>query len=579
MQLTLLKRLLKIGSGLRKYVALGLIITFFEVALGPIVAHLIRLLTDSVFYNKMQDFSGLAIAGLAILIVAPILVGLKACLMGRIAERCARDLRELAVEKILDAPISDINSFHSGELLSRLTNDVGLLKGFLQTELFWMISLPAGALLSIAYLLSINWLLTVIILVVVPILFALASRVAKPMSSISYELQQSLADQNSVAQDVIGGTDVIRAFNLQGLMGERSQARINQTVTSGEKMAKQQALVGAASVISGFLPFMLAVGLGGYFVITGKISVGSLIAFVQMLNGLSYPMTRYPVSISVHRRAMVALSRILEVLDIPAERKGGAVVVCASDPVLEVENLVFGYGEHPVLNGVNFSVNRGETIAIVGRSGAGKSTLFKLLVGFYQQSSGFIRLFGTPLEEWDLNAARQQIAFVEQNIFLFPGTIAENIALGNPAVNVDDIVRSSTIANAHTFIAEFPDGYNHFIGERGKELSGGQRQRLAIARAIILDTPLLLLDEATAALDPQSEKLVNEAIASVSQQRTCLIIAHRLSTICNADRILVVDNGKIAETGSHQQLLAEDGIYSALYSEQYFKSSVGGAVS
>ncbi len=217
-------------------------------------------------------------------------------------------------------------------------------------------------------------------------------------------------------------------------------------------------------------------------------------------------------------------------------------------------------------------------MALVGPSGAGKSTVFKLLTGFYRPSQGNINLYNRPLEEWNLSALRRQMAVVSQDTFLFPGTIAENIALGKPGASREEIIAAAKKANAHQFIQELPQGYDHVLAERGANLSGGQRQRLAIARAILLDAPILLLDEATSALDTESERLVQDALDNMAQERTTLVIAHRLSTIRNAQRILVLDQGRIVESGRHQDLLEQGGLYRQLYLRQFNTAAEKGGV-
>ena len=565
-------RLIKQTPGLRLIALVAGLLVILEAVAAPLQAHNLRLLIDSMLESNTDSFTKFALFGLTLMAFVAIVAYIRSWVMGRISERGSAALRDQAVESLLEMPVPRLDSIHTGDHLSRLTNDVSVVRHYLYFELFWIFSLPLAAILGLAYLLYIDWIMTVATIVMIPVLIWLTTKASAPIGPISKEIQQNLSEVNNVTQDALGGAEVVKAFNLQPEMEERYEKSLAETITSGLRLANQQVRVRLASVAAGFVPFLLPLVLGGWFAIIGRITTGSLIGFVQMLNSVTNPMSNLTMAISGHQKAMAALERIFQLIDEPQERKDGEQFANGQDVILTADELVFGYDNGPVLNGLSFQLRHGETTALVGPSGSGKSTVFKMLTGFYASQEGTVSIYDKPLEQWQLAAVRRQIAVVSQDTFLFPGTVAENIALGRPDASREEIMAAARQANAHEFIQQFPEGYDHVLSERAANLSGGQRQRLAIARAILLDAPILLLDEATSALDTESERLVQDALDRIAASRTTLVIAHRLSTIRNADRILVMDGGKIVESGSHQTLLEQGGLYSQLYLRQMTKS-------
>ena len=541
-------------------------------------AHIIRSLTDSIVEGNSEYFRVIALVSIVLIAVMALIAWIRTWVLGRLSEQGSAELRAKAVESMLQMPVPRLDSIHTGEQLSRLTNDAAVVRRYLYFELFWLISLPLAGVLGLIYLFYLDWIMTLVTIAMIPLFILLTTKVSAPVAGISAELQENLAAVNNLTQDALGGAEVVKAFNLQEQLEERHEEKLASTVSSGLRLARQQVKVRVASVLAGVVPFLLPMSLGGWFAVSGRITTGSLIGFIQMLNSVTYPMSRLPEAMSGHQKAMAALERIYELIDEPWERRDGKEFTNGQGTILAAKDIVFGYDNGPVLNGLSFELFRGETVALVGPSGAGKSTVFKILTGFYSPDNGEVQLFHQPLARWDLAAARRQIALVSQDTFLFPGTIAENIALGQPEATREEITAAAIQANAHQFISQLPDGYDHVLGERGINLSGGQRQRLAIARAILLDAPLLLLDEATSALDTESERLVQDALEKIAASRTTLVIAHRLSTIRNADRILVMEEGKIVECGTHEELLDKNGLYRQLYFSQLSENRETGGV-
>lgn len=560
-------RLFRLCPELKKWAGFAAVLALAEAVSAPVVVHILRLMLDQIFQTNTGLYLPLGISVVLLILFRGAISWVRSQVLGRISEHGSAKLRDLAVESLLDMPVPRMDTIHTGDHLSRLTNDAGTIRRYLYFDLFWLISLPVEAVLSLGYLFYIDWIMTLSTLALIPLLMFLNAKTSAPVEKLSKELQENLTAVNNVTQDVLGGVEVVRAFNLQKAMEERLGNSLSGTVASGRKLARQKAWLRMAGVAAGFVPFFVPVGLGGWFTLTGRTTPGGILAFIQLTNSIANPLAMMPNSLGEHQKAMASLERLYELIDQPRERQDGGEFSNGQGVILEAENLAFGYDQEPILNGLSFQLKRGETVALVGPSGAGKSTVFKVLTGFYPPQSGRVTLYARPLEQWKLSAARRQMAVVSQDTFLFPGSVAENIALGRPEASREQIITAAMQANAHDFIQQMPGGYDHVLNERGANLSGGQRQRLAIARAILLDAPLLLLDEATSALDTESERLVQDALDAMAASRTTLVIAHRLSTIRNADRILVMEAGRIVETGTHQELLQQGGLYRQLYTK------------
>jgi ABC-type multidrug transport system fused ATPase/permease subunit len=324
-------------------------------------------------------------------------------------------------------------------------------------------------------------------------------------------------------------------------------------------------------------------GLGGYLVIDKNMTFGGLFAFINLLNFVVNPLGSLPGIIASIGEACGAAQRVFKLIDSPGERQDGAILgskavalpfdsLAATEtaPAIQFKDVSFAYSaDSPVLKHVSLSIPRGQTVAIVGPSGGGKTTLLKLILGYYPLPDEAVQLFGADLNAWQLSAARQQMAFVAQDTYLFPVSLGENIGCGRPGASQAEIENAARQANIHEFIAGLPEGYATNAGEWGARLSGGQKQRISLARAILKDAPILLLDEPTSALDAESEALIQEALDRFARQRTTVVVAHRLSTIKNANRVVVLQEGQIIEEGTHAELIARGGLYLELYQGQF----------
>nr|WP_233455030.1 ABC transporter ATP-binding protein [Paenibacillus elgii] len=485
-----------------------------------------------------------------------------------------KDLRNELVDRFGDLTMSSVERRFTGDLVSRLTNNTAVLQNFFIQHFANLFYLPVVFIGALTLLLLTSWKLVLSSLVLMPLGLVLAALLNKPIQSYSAQLQEKISELNVVAQDAIGGIAIVKAFNMQAAFLKKYTLIMDEVIRQGLRMEKRYAAITPIGVALFSTPIILVIAFGGYLIAQGELSAGGIVLFLYLITFILQPISMLPSMISQIKEAAGAAQHLFEALDWPTERKGSMnlPVRPAAAPV-RFEAVTFSYdGETKVLDGISFQVNEGETVAIVGGSGGGKSTLFKLLCGFYEpepEGGGMIEVFGRPLADWEPAELRARLSLVSQESYLFPATIAENIGYGRADATREEIVEAAKAAHAHEFILQLPQGYETPLGERGGGLSGGQKQRIAIARAFLKDTSLLLLDEPTSALDSHSEALVQSALKSMMGGRTVLVIAHRLSTVRQADRIIVLDQGRIAESGTHDELLRHNGVYSKLYVQQF----------
>ncbi len=495
-------------------------------------------------------------------------------------------VRETVFKHLNRLPLGYHEVHHSGDALSILTNDVTAAEKSYEEDLRMLVEASAQGVTAVIYMMLINWQLALIITAsgLAPLL--VNTLFAGPLRKIGQEVQAHLGMLSERMTDLLSGYQVVRTFNLSEWILDRFGEANDKVYNASMKRVRTESALSSANEFTGLFNFLSMI-IGTYLVMNGRATFGELIALVQLSNQIYYFVYSIGGTVSRIQAALAAVDRILVLLDQPAEpdtypalpartarprglQMGPSRPAAGDVPAIAFDQVLFGYGEgENILENLSFEVKRGEMAAFAGPSGGGKSTIFKLLLGCYPVRQGKILLSGSPVWDYRLSHLRELFAYVPQDAFLFTGTIEENIRWGKPNASEAEVTAAATAAFAHEFIAELPDGYQTMVGERGARLSGGQRQRIAIARALLKDAPILLLDEATSALDSESEQVVQQALEVLMQGRTTLVIAHRFSTILNADRIFVIEGGKVVEQGRHEELMAQNGVYHNLFDLQY----------
>ena len=483
-------------------------------------------------------------------------------------KRAITDFRIKLFKHLHTLSLSFFVKRRTGEIVSRMTNDITTIENIvtdLPATLLQQSIRLFGGIIIITYM---NWKLTCLILVLAPVLVLFARTFGRKLKKLSTEIQDKLAVSTTVLEENISCIQVVKSFVRSKLENERFGNAVEDSFQSAKKRVIISSFFGPSIGFIAFSTSLILLWYGGREVILGEISPGELIAFILYATIIAGPMGSFARLYARMQEGVGASKRVFEILAMEGEVRDlpDAKPLPRIEGKVELDDVHFHYrDDQEVIQGISFTVEPGQTIALVGPSGAGKSTLVQLLHRFYDPIKGEIRIDGIPLKSAQQSSYWQQIGIVPQETILFGGTIVENIEYAKPGVTKEEVIQAAKAANAHNFIMETPEGYETVVGEKGIRLSAGQRQRIAIARAILKNPRILILDEATSALDNESELLIQEALERLMQGRTSFIIAHRLSTIHNAERIIVMDKGKIIENGNHSQLMKEKGLYHKLY--------------
>jgi len=557
----------------RILVAMGLALAIS--GLEGATAWMVKPLLDEVFLNK--DLFMLQVLPFA-LIAVYFLKGSarygQASLMAQVGQRVVMRLREEVYTHLQGMPLSFFNNRASAELMSRLMEDVNRLARISSQA-------PALAIRQVFTLCALlvvvftrEWRLAAIALVVFPLIALALVKIGKKLHGINKRGQEKIAELNVVVQETLTGTKIVKAFGREAHERERFRQTNRQLYHLLMRDVRVDEITSPLLEFIGALGIGAALWYGGYRVIQGETTPGTFFSFVAALMMLYGPVRRLSNVSNQIQQAIPAAQRVFELLDLRqtvVDRPDARALREFQDGIA-FEHVSFTYddGSEPVLHDISFGVNKGELVAMVGMSGAGKSTLADLIPRFHDVTSGRILLDGRDIRDYTLASLRAQIGLVTQETILFNETVAHNIAYGKAGATSEEIVEAARLAYADDFIQDLPQGYDTIIGERGAKLSGGQRQRIAIARALLKDPPILILDEATSELDAESEFILQQALTNLIKGRTVFVIAHRLSTVMNADRIVVVDGGHIVEVGTHAELIARKGLYNRLHTLQMY---------
>ncbi len=490
---------------------------------------------------------------------------------GIIGANVMYNLRSQLYNHIGKLSISYVESHHSAETVSSATNDVSKIENFLSFKLSRILYIPGAFVTTFIYMLIIKWNLLLFSFIVIPVVITISFLIVRLLDQYTYQLQDLIGESNSIVQDTISGIHILKSYNLKSRMMARYSENVEKTVEKGMKIVLRIASMTPLLYVLRTAPSILCIIFGGYLIVLNEMTPGQLVAFLYLLNILVGIVVDIPDLAGEVNKATGTVRHVLDVLSQPVESaEENRVLADLSKNPVDVKCVSFSYDQKVnALENIDFSVKKGSITALVGPSGSGKSTLFKLLCGYYPPREGVIEIYGIRIDYKNLSSIRSQISLVTQDPYLFPVSVAENISYGRPGADMDEIIEASKAANAHEFIMELPEGYDTMVGERGTRLSGGQKQRISIARAILKGAPILMFDEPTSALDNQSEALIQQAVENLKGDKTILVIAHRLTTIKNADEIIVFNEGKIVEKGTHSKLMEKGGFYKQLYLKQY----------
>ena len=483
-------------------------------------------------------------------------------------------LREDLYDKVLRLPIGFFNEKRKGDLMSRMTNDVSEVESSVVGTLEGWIKDPMTIIVTLAVLFLISVQLTLFILILIPVLGLVIGRVTKSLKKHSKEVANKYGETLSTLDETLGGLRVIKAFNIEKTLRTKFFNSNRELLHSKNKISYRRDLASPLSEVMGVMLFTAVLYYGGRLVLNNELlEASAFLGFLGIFYNIINPAKALSTSFSNMRKGAAAINRIEEILKTPVtvdDNPQGKLLTAFSDKI-EFRNVRFAYEDNIILHDINLTVKKGMTVALVGSSGSGKSTLADLVPRFHDVTDGDVLIDGINIKDYSLHSVRSQMSIVTQEPILFNDTIANNIALGYPSATDAQIREAAKIANAHEFIIKKAGGYNSNIGDRGSKLSGGERQRITIARAVLKNPPILILDEATSSLDTESERMVQDAINNMMQNRTSIVIAHRLSTIRHADEIIVLQKGKIVERGTHLELLFQNGFYKKLVEMQEVK--------
>lgn len=491
----------------------------------------------------------------------------------RMRVKSVQRMRDAMFSRVVDMNVGYFSEQRKGDIMSKITQDVMVVQFCITNTLQVAFRDPFLIIGFLTLMIGISWQLSLFAVIFLPIVGFVMGSIVKRLRHPAQRGQERMGDMVSVLDEVLSGIKIVKGYNASGFIASKFEELNSDYSRLMIAMARRQQLASPMSEFMGITAVAIILVFGGVLVANDMVTGAGFIAYIAAFSQITRPVRSFIDQFANINQGVAAGERIFSVLDAASEVEDSAD---ARDfeglkESIELRNVHFSYdGLREVINDISLTIRKGETIALVGASGGGKSTLSELIPRFYDVSAGDVLFDGVSVKSFKQESLRRRMSIVAQETVLFNDTIEGNILMGRPDATHDEVVAASKIANAHSFIMESPEGYDTNIGDRGTKLSGGQRQRISIARAVLKNPEILILDEATSALDTESEKLVQDALTKLLKGRTSIVIAHRLSTIYNADRIYVIDQGRVAEHGTHQELLAKEGIYAHLIEMQSF---------
>lgn len=570
-------RILAYVKPYQKWLVFSIIALLFSTLLNLVLPLVIQNLVDVVLIDKnLTRLNQLALLLLGVFVVQAIFSFAHQLTLAFVGERTIADIRVQVYSHLQRLSLQFYADYRTGEVVSRLTNDVSLLQTAVTTNLVSLLRQAVMLVGASVFLFILDWRLTLIILTGIPLISLTMVWLGRKIRKASKKVQDALADSANVVEETTAGIRIVKSFARERHEIGRYSSKVMETFDAAMEQAKIRSVLSPLIGMMAFMSIGLTLWFGSFEVIQGRLTAGGLVAYLVYTMMVATPVATLASLYAQFQSALGATERIFELLDTTPDidSKPNAPKLPSLLGRVSFENVSFHYNDRAsILNNVSFTAEPGQIIALVGPSGAGKTTLVNLIPRFYDVLNGRILLDNQDIRDVELNSLREQIGIVPQETTLFSESVYENIRYGDLDATPEQVQDAAKAANAHDFIMnELPDGYETLVGERGIKLSGGQRQRVAIARAILKNPRILILDEATSSLDSESERLVQEALERLMHGRTSFVIAHRLSTITNADWILVLENGRIVEQGTHDTLIQEEaGLYQRLHTMQFSK--------
>lgn len=570
-------------NGLKPFISLILSLKIPKWALvfglaSSVVTTLVGLAVPLLTRDLVDGFSVEAISpwlvgGLvAAFILQAVINGVSIYLLSMVGQRIVAELRDRMWVHLIRLRVPYFDQQASGQTVSRVVNDTGIVRNLITDHFPQFITGIISIIGAVIILLLLDWKMTLIMLISVPVTIAVMIPLGRRMAKISRSLQDETAVFTGHVQQTLSEIRLMKSSTAERIEEKRGLSGIEKLFRIGLKEAKIYALIAPLMYTVVMAVIVMIIGYGGIRVAEGTMTTGSLVAFLLYLFQIIMPMTSFALFFTELQKAKGATERIIEILELPLEEGQDGLQIDIANKILRVSNVGFSYEEgEPVLKGLSFEAKPGEMIAFAGPSGGGKTTVFGLVERFYEPETGAITIGETPIQELSMLSWRSQIGYVSQESAMMGGTIRENLVYGLPeaaAISDEELWDVAEMAYAREFIEGFPEGLDTQVGERGVKLSGGQRQRIAIARAFLRDPKILMMDEATASLDSQSESIVQQALSRLMEGRTTLVIAHRLSTIVDADKIVFIEKGQVTGMGTHEELSRMHGLYSEFAEQQ-----------